>query len=268
MSWWSHHMTSQNEMNFVLFVQRLKSRDQKWKVQMLKISLATVLPVLKFKSNRKYKNVWYTRNVWNKRSNVSSESGFLGNWVSFFLAFQHPYSEKVSLISALHSQNDNRFIQVTWNSGEKSRFPYIFLRENCKCPNCFHPIVKQRLVIADKETSVIDSIAIQEDEVKADGNTSLLKDGCELVTKNHKLSERAYEYEAIMTDDKSLLQWCYDLNSCGLTLIQNAPAREGVLFQLAKRIGHYKPTLHGYDYQVNSFGLIVSLLDRPKPAFL
>ena len=205
----------------------------------------------------------------------------------------------MSLINALHSQNDNRFIQVTWNSGKKSRFPYIFLRENCKCPNCFHPVVKQRLVIADKETSVIDSIAIQEDgnslecrwsdghvsryssdwlhyrcltekedEVKADGNTSLLKDGCELVTKNHKLSERAYEYEAIMTDDKSLLQWCYDLNSCGLTLIQNAPAREGVLFQLAKRIGHYKPTLHGYDYQVNSFGLIVSLLDRPKPAFL
>ena len=72
-----------------------------------------------------------------------------------------------------------------------------------------------------------------------------MKDGCELVTKNHKLSEKAHEYEAIMADDKSLLHWCYDLDSCGLTLIRNAPSKEGTMYQLAKRLGHYKPTLHG-----------------------
>lgn len=187
-----------------------------------------------------------------------------------------PFSGKVDQIKTLHSEDDH-FVKVTWKSGKQSRFPYIFLRENCKCPSCFHPQVKQRLVVVYNEKSVADSITIKDngnyleccwsdghvsyysakwlnhrcfveksDKVKSYEETSILKDGCELLSAEYNLREMAYDYEAIMSDDKSLLHWSYDLHCRGLTLIQNAPAKEGVLFKLAERVGHYKLTVHGY----------------------
>ena len=53
------------------------------------------------------------------------------------------------LISALTTScdSDNNVV-VNWaNSSQVGEFPSIWLRDNCQCPKCFHPVSKARLVL-------------------------------------------------------------------------------------------------------------------------
>ncbi|MFV0543440.1 MAG: gamma-butyrobetaine hydroxylase-like domain-containing protein [Marinicella pacifica] len=39
--------------------------------------------------------------------------------------------------------------QVFWKGGGSDVYPYLWLRDNCQCPNCFHPIAFARMVLLD-----------------------------------------------------------------------------------------------------------------------
>ncbi|CAO1633555.1 unnamed protein product [Parajaminaea phylloscopi] len=41
---------------------------------------------------------------------------------------------------------EDRVVRVTWFSGIESRFHHIWLRDHCRCPTCYHPKTKQRLL--------------------------------------------------------------------------------------------------------------------------
>ena len=40
----------------------------------------------------------------------------------------------------------DQMLKIIWNDKETCEFPHIFLRDNCQCPACFHPVAKSRLV--------------------------------------------------------------------------------------------------------------------------
>ncbi|KAF8340290.1 uncharacterized protein EI90DRAFT_2045994 [Cantharellus anzutake] len=54
----------------------------------------------------------------------------------------------LSLRSRLPHQNvirGDKEVIIEWN-GAKSVFNNMWLRDHCRCPECFHPITRQRLV--------------------------------------------------------------------------------------------------------------------------
>ncbi|KAH7927959.1 Trimethyllysine dioxygenase [Leucogyrophana mollusca] len=44
------------------------------------------------------------------------------------------------------SNADERKVSVLWSPQNWSRFHHIWLRDHCRCADCFHPVTKQRLV--------------------------------------------------------------------------------------------------------------------------
>ncbi|RDD36324.1 Gamma-butyrobetaine dioxygenase [Trichoplax sp. H2] len=56
------------------------------------------------------------------------------------------FRKKLVVFNSVAIENDisNRQLHVKWDDGTSSRFPHIYLRDHCQCPNCFHPSPKQR----------------------------------------------------------------------------------------------------------------------------
>lgn len=45
-----------------------------------------------------------------------------------------------------HVSTDDKVARVTWASGIESRYHHMWLRDHCRCPECYHPKTKQRLL--------------------------------------------------------------------------------------------------------------------------
>ena len=171
-------------------------------------------------------------------------------------------------------------MKVAWSDGSASRFPYNFLRDNCKCPQCFEPSSKQKLFNTARDLMVcidIEEAVVSEDgqhlkctwpgghessysfhwlhdmkmpeseEFKQLNQDSLVKD--ELIIWNREIMQNKipfYDYNVIMNEDKSLFDFLYRFYQNGITVIDNAPIRNGVLMELASRIGYHRATHYGY----------------------
>ena len=173
-------------------------------------------------------------------------------------------------------------MKVAWSDGSASRFPYNFLRDNCKCPQCFEPSSKQKLFNTARDLMVcidIEEAVVSEDgqhlkctwpgghessysfhwlydmkmpereEFKQLNQDSLVKD--ELIIWNREIMQNKipfYDYNVIMNEDKSLFDFLYRFYQNGITVIDKAPIRGGVLMELASRIGYHRATHYGYVY--------------------
>ena len=52
----------------------------------------------------------------------------------------------------------------------------------------------------------------------------------------------SHDYGALMKDDKNLFDFLYALYQHGLVLVNHAPARDGVIMEMAARIGWNRRT--------------------------
>ena len=45
---------------------------------------------------------------------------------------------------------DRRMVETVWEDGDRQLYPYVWLRDNCQCEKCFHPVTRARqLLIMD-----------------------------------------------------------------------------------------------------------------------
>lgn len=51
-------------------------------------------------------------------------------------------------------KNENECLVITWNDGKVDEFPYLYLRENCRCPTCYTDERKSRTMYSPKEIDV------------------------------------------------------------------------------------------------------------------
>ena len=175
---------------------------------------------------------------------------------------------------------DSRYLKVAWSDGTATRFPYNFLRDNCKCPQCFESSSKQKLFNTARDLKL--NIEVEEAIVSEDGqhlkcvwpdeheslysfdwlhnmrmpeenesrqhnSDSLVKD--ELIVWNRKMMQDKipfYDYNAVMNEDKTLFDFLYCFYQHGIILLNDAPTRDGVLLELAGRIGYSWRTHYGY----------------------
>ncbi|XP_066278726.1 gamma-butyrobetaine dioxygenase-like [Branchiostoma lanceolatum] len=174
-------------------------------------------------------------------------------------------------------------LKVEWSTGGVSKYPYVWLRDNCQCPKCFAAEHNNRRIM----TSDIDlDVAPVTTEVSdKDGGSSLyvtwpdghrsqydwqwLRDRCfspqaradrEKQWKNKKQLWGAdiaanlptFDFPALLTDDRALYDFLYGLDTVGLVLVQNVPRHLGQVEKLANRVSFLKQNVYGAEIVVKS----------------
>ncbi|KAI3476901.1 hypothetical protein L1887_61492 [Cichorium endivia] len=56
------------------------------------------------------------------------------------------YSDGGPAVPGVTTDAKSRAVYITWASGITSKFHNIWLRDHCRCPQCYHPTTKQRLL--------------------------------------------------------------------------------------------------------------------------
>ncbi|XP_072015373.1 gamma-butyrobetaine dioxygenase-like [Amphiura filiformis] len=155
-------------------------------------------------------------------------------------------------------------------------YPYVWLRDNCRCDKCFHPSSLGRLVtMANLDPDIIPDVAevhaqtlnirwpddhrsqfpvswLQENQF-----SNMSKDPVSTPVRQfwgkemqHKIPK--FSFQDILHNDKSLHDWIEALQVHGLALIIDAPHKEGAILEIGKRISILKMTNFGNTFQLYS----------------
>jgi gamma-butyrobetaine dioxygenase len=178
------------------------------------------------------------------------------------------------------SQTHPDRLLVTWDSGAVSTFHHLWLRDNCPCPTCRHPLIPERLV---DTLSIPDDITPSTVEVGRDGTLRITwageehhsvfdpswlaehayDDGPKAAPDDHTLwaaatmtSPPEFGYDAVMGDDAQLLAWLRDLRRFGLAFVRDAPTTPGTVVDLAERVAFLRNS---------NFGLLWDVISKPDP---
>lgn len=197
---------------------------------------------------------------------ASSEQQFASDWRSF--------STDHLLLSAQKQQDG---IAVLWSDERPSLYHYLWLRDNCQCAECVHPLTREQvfeivdvaedLKAAHAELTHNNDLAV----IWEDGHQSLYSAGWlrshsydapsraeqqaaqrTVQTWMSDLSIPAFDYEAVMHDERSLLQWLLAARDVGLTRLVNMPTSEETMERVAKRISFIRESNFGVVFEVRT----------------
>lgn len=173
---------------------------------------------------------------------------------------------------------DGRSLTLRWDDGRRSRFPALWLRDNCPCPQCRHPQALERtFLFVDHPDPVIEAA-----ELAASGDVVVRfagEDGphtaCFLrgwlrtrCCSPQALAEREHsprlwgreiraqlptiDHAGYMGSDDGLRAWIEALQGHGIVLLRGVPTQPGQLLEVARRIGPVRATNFGEYYDVVS----------------
>ncbi|KAF5359286.1 hypothetical protein D9756_003329 [Leucocoprinus leucothites] len=164
---------------------------------------------------------------------------------------------------------NERKVTIGWDTKTWSRFHNIWLRDHCRCPKCFHPITKQRLLNTFEIPSDIQPLGIQR---KADGleltwqssephvsfypwswlqsnsydpainHAQTIIEKVEWGTKIAQSPPTVTYSEAMDQDDRGLFKWLTDIDQFGFSFISGVPPTPEATEKLVERIGFIRET--------------------------
>ncbi|XP_075423404.1 gamma-butyrobetaine dioxygenase isoform X2 [Ascaphus truei] len=198
-----------------------------------------------------------------------------------FTRWLHPREDRtlkpVAMIGKVEALDAARFVCVRWEDGSQSLYPFVWLRDNCQCQECFLPSARARHFPMEKldVNTGVRSVALTDthkvcvtwpDEHRSEFDAQWLKKRCfskhsreemqeELFAPDHQywgsdLQIPTMSYEDVLTSDESAYQWLCALRKVGVVLLDGAPAKQGELVTLGKRIGFMRLTFYGNTWQV------------------
>ncbi len=181
---------------------------------------------------------------------------------------------KLKAESVAHNDKQGQ-IKVTWENKRVSHFPYVFLRDNCQCPACYHPRSGQRFVLIGEAMESarrgVKNVDLKHDQIRvkwACGHESefsleWLKDrgfvddmakrrkqhpvrGFQNILWKSDHNVTFIEFDAVMKDDQVLYKWMKTLLTEGICILRNAATETGQLKVLASRsCGKLLSTMYG-----------------------
>ncbi|XP_034414224.1 gamma-butyrobetaine dioxygenase isoform X2 [Cyclopterus lumpus] len=177
-------------------------------------------------------------------------------------------------VRALHEE---RMMEVEWEDGGHSLYPFTWLRDNCPCPLCTLDSAQARkLLMLDLDVHVgVNAVEVTNDNKVSvswpDRHASVfdaewLKKRCFSAAARRALKEELFlneryhwdselrvpaaDYRDVLRDDKAALDWLSALRRVGVVHLKGAPAERGAVARLAERIGYLRLTFYGHTWQV------------------
>ncbi|KAF3832950.1 hypothetical protein F7725_026615 [Dissostichus mawsoni] len=179
-------------------------------------------------------------------------------------------------VRQVRALDEERIMEVEWEDGGHSLYPFTWLRDNCQCPLCTLESAQARKLLMsglDINTGV-DVVEVTNDNkvsiVWPDQHTSVfdaewLKKRCfsdaarQAMQEELFINKRYYwdsklhiptaDYQEVLHDDKAALAWLLALRRVGIVYLKGAPER-GQVARLAQRIGYLRLTFYGHTWQV------------------
>ena len=174
--------------------------------------------------------------------------------------------------SAVELNNTSRICLLKNEKGSVlGTYPYVWLRDNCRCSKCFHPSSLGRLVLmANLDPEIIPAKAevnVTDQELHIqwpDKHTSqfplswlwenqfsqMPKDPVSEPSQRYWGSEMqnkipTFTFKDLQNSDKSLHDWIESLLVYGLALIKEAPHEGGAVRAIGNRVSFVRPTNYG-----------------------
>ena len=169
-------------------------------------------------------------------------------------------------------RNDSMLINWDANKETWSKYHYEWLRDNCNCPECYHPDTGQR-ILRTTEDARPDSVQSDDDRVEIkwkDGHSSQFvlswllensychhnidkvrpasKKPAQTLWDAEYFSNRelpSVDYEEYMKSDEVLLKMLQKFRQYGLCFIHNTPVSEEATGDALRRIGPLRKTYYG-----------------------
>jgi gamma-butyrobetaine dioxygenase len=176
--------------------------------------------------------------------------------------------------------NHDRWVEVSWTDGASARFHHVWLRDNCPCEHCVHPITKEQtfeLVSAPASNPARIAAAT------ADGALEVVWGSDGHRSRYHPGWLRAHSYDgvaadpgsdrvvwdgstpgvpptfdgpAVLADDEALLDWLVALRTFGVSRLRGVPPELDAVGVVARRVGIIRET---------NFGLLWDVRSEPEP---
>ncbi|KAK7170423.1 hypothetical protein R3I94_000593 [Phoxinus phoxinus] len=177
--------------------------------------------------------------------------------------------------------DQERLLQIDWDDGSCSLYPFTWLRDNCQCPLCtLQSAQARRLLMSDLDVHTgMDQVQLMDNKVSitwpdqhsSEFDPDWLKKRCfssearQALQEELFLNEREYwdsgleiptaDFQEVLHDDKAALAWLEALRRIGIVYLRGAPAEKGQVARLSQRIGYLRLTFYGHTWQVQ---------DKPK----
>ncbi|XP_063855501.1 gamma-butyrobetaine dioxygenase-like [Scylla paramamosain] len=168
-------------------------------------------------------------------------------------------------IAAVNLLQDQKMLQVRWEDSSVESYPYIWLRDNCQCPNCYHPFSQaRRVMLKDLDLSVA-CVDVKVSNA-GEGVKMLWADGHQGTYDAHWLQERAFRgpkpeprdrecrlrQQLVLHDDHALLTFLESMEVMGVAVVSDVPCEKDQIYSFAKRIGRLKSTPYGETFNMQT----------------
>ncbi len=160
----------------------------------------------------------------------------------------------------------DRSLTLAWADGREWAFSFLWLRDNCPCPGCLHPVTRERTVIT---AQLPDDVAPAEATLEPDGTLVIVWNGDRHESRyvpdwleafaapdttpdptrqlwGAELADRipTFKHDAVAQDDAGLLAWCEAMRDYGIAIIRGVPREHGEVERFASRVAFVRETVY------------------------
>ncbi|THV02803.1 Trimethyllysine dioxygenase [Dendrothele bispora CBS 962.96] len=172
---------------------------------------------------------------------------------------------------------DDKRVAVGWDTRTWSRFHHIWLRDHCRCSECFHPTTKQRLVNTFEIPPDLQPLHV---ESKVDGlqvtwpsttphvsfypwswlrrnsyDPPIQNTETEKILWGSKIEQSppTVKFEEVMTEEgPGLFKWLQNIDKFGFCFVSDVPVTPEATEKLAERVGFIRETQYGKFWEFTS----------------
>lgn len=163
--------------------------------------------------------------------------------------------------SLKHLSIQSKCIKLQFENGQESWFHKVWLRDHCRCSDCYHTVTRQRLL----PTRNIINATLKKAEITNDNQLAIewtdkhssffsadwlskhsyhpriprksnsLLSTAKVLWDESNAFPKAHDFAAIMSSNQALLAWIKDIIVYGMGLVANVPISTEVCFHPTKR---------------------------------
>lgn len=169
---------------------------------------------------------------------------------------------------------NSKSLTLPFSDKDIREFNFVWLRDNCQCDECFHPSTHERTLISSEIpddiaplTAIIEhhklSITWNDqqhkshydfewlDQFSQNNKQSNLNTKQDIAAANMQLWDKqlevnipTFEYNDLLNNNSTLLEWCEAIRDIGLTIVRGAPTEEGEIERFAEHVACVRETIY------------------------